>query len=98
MGRREKRSAGEDGGSLQEYWELRREMLLPTGLDVEGVTCSLCSDGQLRIQAPRLALQPAEGKAIPISVQAGEGATQGDPAAREEKELEREEESGSQES
>uniref|UniRef100_A0A7M4EEW6 SHSP domain-containing protein n=1 Tax=Crocodylus porosus TaxID=8502 RepID=A0A7M4EEW6_CROPO len=47
MGRREKRSPGEDGGSLQEYRELRREMLLPAGLDVEGVTCSLCSDGQL---------------------------------------------------
>ncbi|KYO46663.1 hypothetical protein Y1Q_0018421 [Alligator mississippiensis] len=96
-GRREKQSPGEDGGSFQEYLELHREMLLPTGLDVEAVTCSLCSDGQLRIEAPRLALQRAEGKAIPISVQAGEGATQGDTAAKEEKELGREEESGSQE-
>ncbi|KYO46667.1 heat shock protein 30D [Alligator mississippiensis] len=96
-GRREKQSPGEDGDSFVEYWELRREMLLPAGLDVEAVTCSLCSDGQLRIEAPHLALQPAEGKAIPISVQAGEGATQGDTAAKEEKDLGREEESGSQE-
>ncbi|XP_019361660.1 PREDICTED: heat shock protein 30D-like [Gavialis gangeticus] len=95
-GRREKQSAGEGGGSLQEYRELRREMLLPLGLDLEAVTCSLCSDGQLCIQAPRLALQPAEGKAIPFSVQAGEGATQGDTAAREK--LGREVGSGSQES
>ncbi|KYO46659.1 heat shock protein 30D-like [Alligator mississippiensis] len=86
-GRREKQSAGEDGSSFQEYRELLREMLLPAGLDLEAVTCSLCSDGQLRIEAPCLALQPAEGKAISISVQAGEGATQGDTAAKEEKEL-----------
>ncbi|XP_025051674.1 heat shock protein 30D-like, partial [Alligator sinensis] len=86
-GRREKQSTGEDGDSFQEYQELRREMLLPAGLDLEAVTCSLCSDGQLRIEAPRLALQPTEGKAIPISIQAGEGATQGDTAAKEEKEL-----------
>ncbi|KYO46671.1 putative ATP-dependent RNA helicase DHX58 isoform B [Alligator mississippiensis] len=89
-GRREKQSAGEDGGSFQEYLELRREMLLSTGLDVEAVTCSLCSDGQLRIEAPCLALQPAEGKATPISIQAGEGATQGDTTAKEEKALGRE--------
>ncbi|KYO46657.1 hypothetical protein Y1Q_0018416 [Alligator mississippiensis] len=87
MGRHEKQSPGEDGDSFVEYRELRREMLLPAGLDVEAVTCSLCSDGQLRIEAPRLALQPAEGKAIPISLQAGEGATQGDTAAKEEKEV-----------
>ncbi|XP_025070281.1 heat shock protein 30D-like [Alligator sinensis] len=97
-GRREKQSAGEDGGSFQEYRELHREMLLPMGLDVEAVTCSLCSDGQLRIEAPRLALQPAEGKAIPISIQAGEGAREGDTAAKEEKDLGREVGSSSQES
>ncbi|XP_025070300.1 heat shock protein 30D-like, partial [Alligator sinensis] len=95
-GRSEEQSPGEDGDSFREYRELRREVLLPAGLDMEAVTCSLCLDGQLRIEAPRLALQPAEGKAIPISIQAGEGATQGDTAAKEEKELGREEESGSQ--
>ncbi|XP_019361673.1 PREDICTED: heat shock protein 30C-like [Gavialis gangeticus] len=98
VGSHKKQSPGKDGGSFWEYQEMHKEMLLPADLDLDAMTCSLCFDAQLHVEATCLALQPAEGKGISSHAQWGEGATQTDPAAKEEEKLGREVESSSQES
>uniref|UniRef100_A0A670K553 SHSP domain-containing protein n=1 Tax=Podarcis muralis TaxID=64176 RepID=A0A670K553_PODMU len=77
---REKTS--EEGGCVREHHEVHRETLLPADVDLQAVTCSLASDGQLCIEAPRL----AAAKAIPIDVKA---ADQQVPGTSAEKDLEK---------
>ncbi|XP_030409798.1 heat shock protein 30C-like [Gopherus evgoodei] len=76
-GKHEKKTESEAGVRSQEYREIRRETLLPEDVNVQAVLCSLSQDGQLCIEAPRLALPAAQGRDIPISVcqgvKAGEG-------------------------
>uniref|UniRef100_A0A8C4YJ82 SHSP domain-containing protein n=1 Tax=Gopherus evgoodei TaxID=1825980 RepID=A0A8C4YJ82_9SAUR len=67
-GKREKKTESEAGVRSQEYREIRRETLLPEDVNVQAVLCSLSQDGQLCIEAPRLALPAAQGRDIPISV------------------------------
>uniref|UniRef100_A0A8C4YKD9 SHSP domain-containing protein n=1 Tax=Gopherus evgoodei TaxID=1825980 RepID=A0A8C4YKD9_9SAUR len=71
-GKREKKTESEAGVRSQEYREIRRETLLPEDVNVQAVLCSLSQDGQLCIEAPRLALPAAQGRDIPISVCQGQ--------------------------
>ncbi|XP_063003035.1 heat shock protein 30C-like [Elgaria multicarinata webbii] len=66
--KRRRESGSKESGYWRERQELRRETLLPPDVDLHGVTCSLASDGQLCIEAPRLAFASTTGKAIPIDV------------------------------
>ncbi|XP_065442430.1 heat shock protein 30C-like [Chrysemys picta bellii] len=90
-GKQEKKTASEAGVCSHEYREIRRETLLPEDVNVEAVLCSLSQDGQLGIEVPHLALLPAEGRAVPITVcqgvKAGEGnlATEGKEPGSSEK-------------
>ncbi|XP_074841692.1 heat shock protein 30C-like [Carettochelys insculpta] len=67
-GRREKRTESEAGVRSYEYRELRREALLPAEVDAQAVLCSLSPAGQLCLEAPRVALPAAAGRAVPIRV------------------------------
>ncbi|XP_061457591.1 heat shock protein beta-11-like [Rhineura floridana] len=66
--KRQSESEGEEGGYWREHQEVRRETLLPADVDLQAVTCSLASDGQLCIEAPRLASPGNTAKTIPIDV------------------------------
>ncbi|KAH1177626.1 heat shock protein 30C-like [Mauremys mutica] len=67
-GKHEKKTESEAGVCSHEYREIRRETLLPEDVKVEAVICSLSQDGQLCVEASRLALPAAQGRDIPISV------------------------------
>ncbi|XP_015284303.1 PREDICTED: heat shock protein 30C-like [Gekko japonicus] len=67
--KRQRESQSEGGSYWQEHQELRRETLLPPDVDLQAVSCSLTPDGQLCIEAPRLASSATTEKAIPIDVQ-----------------------------
>ncbi|XP_074835038.1 heat shock protein beta-11-like [Carettochelys insculpta] len=67
-GKRERRHAWDGGGHGQEYRELCAEAVLPEDVDRQAVTCSLSREGELCIQAPRLAQPAGQGRAIPISI------------------------------
>ncbi|XP_066282980.1 uncharacterized protein [Branchiostoma lanceolatum] len=66
QGKHEARHADQTGHSFR-YQELRREFVLPEGVDPETVTSVLSKDGVLSIQAPRMAIEapPAE-KVVPV--------------------------------
>ncbi|XP_074841688.1 uncharacterized protein LOC142008397 [Carettochelys insculpta] len=81
-GRREKRTESEAGVRSYEYRELRRETLLPAEVDAQAVLCSLSPAGQLCLEAPRVALPAAAGRAVPIRV-CQEAAAGGDAPAPE---------------
>nr|XP_033776983.1 heat shock protein 30C-like [Geotrypetes seraphini] len=66
MAKHEKKRQAEDGSCLHEYRELRREAELPEDVNPEAVLCFLSKEGQLHIEAPRLALPAAKERAIPI--------------------------------
>lgn len=68
---RQRESENEGGGYWQEHQELRRETLLPLDVDLQAISCSLTPDGQLCIEAPRLASSATTEKAIPIDVHSG---------------------------
>ncbi|KAI8486653.1 hypothetical protein Bbelb_356280 [Branchiostoma belcheri] len=65
-GKHEARHSDQNGHSFR-YQELRREFVLPEGVDPETVTSVLSKDGVLSIQAPRMAIEapPAE-KVVPV--------------------------------
>ncbi|XP_054836998.1 heat shock protein 30C-like [Eublepharis macularius] len=67
--KRQRESKSEGDGYWQEHQELRRETLLPLDVDLQAVSCSLTPDGQLCIEAPRMASSATTEKAIPIDVQ-----------------------------
>ncbi|XP_054840936.1 heat shock protein 30D-like [Eublepharis macularius] len=65
--RREKKAEAADGCVSHEYREVRKEVLLPDDANLEAVACTL--DGpRLCVEAPRLALPPAEARTIPVTV------------------------------
>ncbi|XP_030041782.1 heat shock protein 30C-like [Microcaecilia unicolor] len=68
MAKHEKKRQAEDGSCLHEYRELKREAELPEDVNPEAVLCFLSREGQLHIEAPRLALPAAKEKAIPIHI------------------------------
>ncbi|XP_053545883.1 heat shock protein 30C-like [Bombina bombina] len=77
IGKHDKKSDSRDGSFFHEYKEWKRETELPEDVNPEDVLCSLSKDGQLHIQAPRLALTAAKETAIPITLcQAPEDAQQ----------------------
>uniref|UniRef100_A0A8C8RD53 SHSP domain-containing protein n=1 Tax=Pelusios castaneus TaxID=367368 RepID=A0A8C8RD53_9SAUR len=82
-GKHEKESVWEEGGRSREYRELRREAVLPEDVDLQAVTCSLSQDGQLCIEALRLAQPAMEGRAIPISIQQEEAGAGKEPQSSE---------------
>ncbi|KAG9473618.1 hypothetical protein GDO78_004100 [Eleutherodactylus coqui] len=67
-GKHDNKKASENGGYFHEYREWRREAELPQDVNPEDILCSLSKDGQLRFQAPRLALPAAEERPISINV------------------------------
>ncbi|XP_048352277.1 heat shock protein 30C-like [Sphaerodactylus townsendi] len=67
--KRQRESESEEGSYWQEHQELRRETLLPLDVDLQAVSCSLTPEGQLCVEAPRVASSTATEKAIPIDVQ-----------------------------
>uniref|UniRef100_A0A8C0HAB1 SHSP domain-containing protein n=1 Tax=Chelonoidis abingdonii TaxID=106734 RepID=A0A8C0HAB1_CHEAB len=67
-GKHANQSMWEEGGCRQEYRELRTQAVQPEDVDLQAVTCCLSRDGQLCIQAPRLAPPPVEERALPISI------------------------------
>lgn len=80
--KRQCESEREEGGYWQERQEMHRETLLPLDVDLQGVSCSLTSEGQLCIEAPRLAASTTE-KTIPIDVQQGAPITPEVPNGKE---------------
>lgn len=83
--KRQRQSKTEEAGYWQEHQELRRETLLPLDVDLQAVTCSLSSGGQLCIEAPCLASPATTAKAIPINMQS-EATAGPEASAKEEKE------------
>ncbi|NXY79607.1 HSPBB protein, partial [Glareola pratincola] len=68
VGQKETQSADEKGSFSYKYEVLKREWDVPEEVDAEALTCSLSKDGQLRIEAPRLALPATPERNVPIQV------------------------------
>ncbi|XP_008937095.1 PREDICTED: heat shock protein 30C-like, partial [Merops nubicus] len=68
VGQKETQSTDEKGSFSYKYEALKREWDVPEEVDVEALTCSLSKEGQLRIEAPRLALPAAPERSVPIQV------------------------------
>ncbi|NXE17000.1 HSPBB protein, partial [Lophotis ruficrista] len=68
VGQKETQSTDEKGSFSYKYEVLKREWDVPEEVDAEALTCSLSKDGQLRIEAPRLALLSAQERNVPIQV------------------------------
>ncbi|XP_058018510.1 heat shock protein 30C-like [Ahaetulla prasina] len=82
--KRQRESQSKDsGGYWVEHQELRRETLLPPDVDLQAITCSLNPDGQLCIEAPRLASPESAQHTIPIDVKAAEPSPGGEDKPKE---------------
>ncbi|NXN92031.1 HSPBB protein, partial [Rhinopomastus cyanomelas] len=68
VGQKETQSTDEKGSFSYKYEALKREWDVPEEVDAEALTCSLTKDGQLRIEAPRLALPASPERSVPIQV------------------------------
>ncbi|XP_026720519.1 heat shock protein 30C-like isoform X1 [Athene cunicularia] len=68
VGQKETQSTDETGSFSYKYEVLKREWDVPEEVDAEALTCSLSKEGQLRIEAPRLALPAASERNVPIQV------------------------------
>ncbi|NXX43554.1 HSPBB protein, partial [Tricholaema leucomelas] len=68
VGQKETQSTDEKGSFSYKYEALKREWDVPEEVDPEALTCSLTKEGQLRIEAPRLALPAAPERNVPIQV------------------------------
>ncbi|NXI62010.1 HS30C protein, partial [Anseranas semipalmata] len=68
VGQKETQSTDDKGSFSYKYEVLKREWDVPEEVDAEALTCSLSSEGQLRIEAPRLALPAAPERSVPIQV------------------------------
>ncbi|XP_009909198.2 heat shock protein beta-11-like [Dryobates pubescens] len=68
VGQKETQSTDEKGSFSYKYEALKREWDVPEEVDAEALTCSLTKEGQLRIEAPRLALPAAPERNVPIQV------------------------------
>ena len=70
VGQKETQSTDEKGSFSYKYEVLKREWDVPEEVDAEALTCSLSPEGQLRIEAPRLALPPPNERNVPIQLPA----------------------------
>uniref|UniRef100_A0A8C9FK42 SHSP domain-containing protein n=1 Tax=Pavo cristatus TaxID=9049 RepID=A0A8C9FK42_PAVCR len=70
VGQKETQSTDEKGSFSYKYEVLKREWDVPEEVDAEALTCSLSSEGQLRIEAPRLAQPPPNERNVPIQLPA----------------------------
>ncbi|NXX43566.1 HS30C protein, partial [Tricholaema leucomelas] len=68
VGQKETQSTDEKGSFSYKYEVLKREWDVPEEVDAEALTCSLTKEGQLRIEAPRLALPAAPERNVPIQM------------------------------
>lgn len=68
VGQKETQSTDEKGSFSYKYEVLKREWDVPEEVDAEALTCSLSPEGQLRIEAPRLALPSSAERSVPIQV------------------------------
>ncbi|XP_030321846.1 heat shock protein 30C-like [Calypte anna] len=68
VGQKETQSTDEKGSFSYKYEVLKREWDVPEDVDAEALTCSLSKEGQLRIEAPRLALPAAPERNVPIQM------------------------------
>uniref|UniRef100_A0A8C5NPV4 SHSP domain-containing protein n=1 Tax=Junco hyemalis TaxID=40217 RepID=A0A8C5NPV4_JUNHY len=68
VGQKETQNVDEKGSFSYKYEVLKREWDVPEEVDAEALTCSLSKDGQLLIEAPKLALPAAPERSVPIQV------------------------------
>lgn len=68
VGQKETQSTDEKGSFSYKYEVLKREWDVPEEVDAEALSCSLSKEGQLRIEAPRLALPAAPERNVPIQM------------------------------
>ncbi|XP_051790486.1 heat shock protein beta-11-like isoform X4 [Erpetoichthys calabaricus] len=64
-GKKEKKEESEGGSYSYRYQEFRRELELPEDVNPEELSCSV-NNGQLRIEAPRMALPSVPERVVPI--------------------------------
>ncbi|XP_051790484.1 heat shock protein beta-11-like isoform X2 [Erpetoichthys calabaricus] len=64
-GKKEKKEESEGGSYSYKYQEFRRELELPEDVNPEEMSC-LLNNGQLRIEAPRMALPSVPERVVPI--------------------------------
>ncbi|XP_070787916.1 heat shock protein 30C-like [Pituophis catenifer annectens] len=84
IAKRQRESQSKDSGYWVEHQELRRETLLPPDVDLQAIACSLNPDGQLCIEAPRLASSPESAQhTIPIDVKAADPSPGGEDKPKE---------------
>ncbi|NXG64385.1 HSPBB protein, partial [Hemiprocne comata] len=81
VGQKETQSTDEKGSFSYKYEVLKREWDVPEEVDAEALTCSLSKEGQLRIEAPRLALPATPERNVPIQV--SPAAPQPGPASKD---------------
>uniref|UniRef100_A0A670XW04 SHSP domain-containing protein n=1 Tax=Pseudonaja textilis TaxID=8673 RepID=A0A670XW04_PSETE len=81
--KRQRESQSKDRGYWVEHQELRRETLLPPDVDLQAIACSLNPDGQLCIEAPRLAESEPAQHTIPIDVKAADPSPGGEDKPKE---------------
>ncbi|NXR10771.1 HSPBB protein, partial [Semnornis frantzii] len=81
VGQKETQSTDEKGSFSYKYEALKREWDVPEEVDAEALTCSLTKEGQLRIEAPKLALPAASERNVPIQV--SPAAPQAGPASED---------------
>ncbi|XP_019361627.1 PREDICTED: heat shock protein beta-11-like [Gavialis gangeticus] len=67
-GKKEMQSEDGKGSFSYKYEVFKREWDVPEGVDPDGLTCSISSEGQLRIEAPRQALIAAPERNVPIQI------------------------------
>ncbi|XP_019405966.1 PREDICTED: heat shock protein 30C-like [Crocodylus porosus] len=67
-GKKEMQSEDGKGSFSYKYEVFKREWDVPEGVDPDGLTCSISSEGQLRIEAPRQALIAALERNVPIEI------------------------------
>ncbi|KAI6072479.1 Heat shock protein 30C-like protein [Aix galericulata] len=68
VGQKETQSTDEKGSFSYKYEVLKREWDVPEEVDAEALSCSLSKEGQLRIEAPRLALPATPERNVPIQM------------------------------
>ncbi|XP_067825315.1 heat shock protein 30C-like [Heptranchias perlo] len=67
-GKHETKSDDGSGCYSYNYEELRREFQLPEDVDPQALNCCLSQDGQLKVQAPRLALPAVNEQTVPSNI------------------------------
>ncbi|NWS76876.1 HSPBB protein, partial [Crotophaga sulcirostris] len=68
VGQKETQNTDEKGSFSYKYEVLKREWDVPEEVDAEALTCSLSKEGQLRIEAPKLALPAVPERNVPIQM------------------------------